>query len=58
MVGIWSGRSRVAFVKAEGGKRIGKAVVDVVRVEIRESKMLFFCLVILWNGSVGGIDGV
>lgn len=38
ILGIWSERSRVAFVKAEGGKWIGKAVVDVVdaaRIERR-----------------------
>jgi hypothetical protein len=47
-LGIWSGRSRVAFVGAEGGKWIGKAVVVVVRVERRvkrkESQEVVGCL--------------
>jgi hypothetical protein len=59
MVGIWSGRrSRVAFVRAEGEKWIGKAVVVVVRVERRvkrrESQKVGGCLGIFgernrWN---------
>ena len=48
MVGIWSGRSMVAFVKAGGGKWIGKAVV-VVRNEIRASLR-----VICWSILVKG----
>lgn len=58
MVGIWFGRNRVAFVGAEGGKWIGKAVVVVVRVERRvkrrESQKVVGCLGIFgernrWN---------
>jgi hypothetical protein len=37
MVGIWSGRSIVAFVKDGGGKWIGKAVV-VVKKKKRASQ--------------------
>jgi hypothetical protein len=58
-LGIWSGRrSRVAFVRAESGKWIGKAVVVVVRVERRvkrrESQKVGGCLGIFgernrWN---------
>lgn len=59
MVGIWSGRrSRVAFVRAEGRKWIGKAVVVVTaRVEMRESRVVLFCLVILLDGFFFGKTG-
>ena len=45
VVGIWSGRSIVAFVKAGVGKWIGKAVV-VVRSEMR-ARQRAICLSIL-----------
>jgi hypothetical protein len=61
-LGIWSGRrSKVAFVRAESGKWIGKAVVVVVvvvrverRVKRRESQNVVGCLGIFdernrWN---------
>jgi hypothetical protein len=60
-LGIWFGRSRVAFVRAESGKWIGKAVVVVVvvvrverRVKRRESQNVVGCLGIFdernrWN---------
>lgn len=52
MVGIWSGRSIVAFVKAGGGKWIGKAIV-VVKKEKRASQRAI-CLSVLLSMLLEG----
>lgn len=58
MVGSWSGRIVVAFVKAGGGKWTGKAVVMVGRSKVRARPMVCICLVILLRRAVGMVGWV